>query len=372
MVFLSLIVVFSCSENGSVLMDLELSFEEKLQNAVDSGVAEFGGKGLSVHIIFPDNTSWTGTAGVSHGTTQLIPEMLMGGGSITKSFTAVTIMKLAEEGLLSLEDQIDQYLPYFPNVDSTITIRQLLNHTGGIYNITDNPLFWDNLLGDTVNRYSPPLTVSYFTLEPEFPKGTNWAYSNTGYVLLRIIIQMLDDMDIASVYRERIWEPYGLESMYLAGYESLPSNVAHGWFDIDGDGSYEDLTEAGGLLPFYYGIGGGIFSYAEDLAKWAKALYHDKTVLSSELYNEMTEFVSGGHDEPLTEGYGLGAIKFNPVMFNGLLIYGHSGNAPAYSAGSFYLVDYGISIGALTNTEEGEAMNALNYILDAIIENYNK
>jgi hypothetical protein len=95
-------------------------------------------------------------------------------------------------------------------------------------------------------------------------------------------------------------------------------------------------------------------------------MWHDRLVLSPDYYNQMMDFHSPTTDEPLAAGYGLGVVWFNPDLFNGLTIYGHSGNPIGYAAGGLYLVDYGISLAILDNTEEGETMPVINEILRII------
>ncbi len=95
-------------------------------------------------------------------------------------------------------------------------------------------------------------------------------------------------------------------------------------------------------------------------------MWHDRLVLGPDYYNQMMDFHSPTPGEPLVAGYGLGAVWFNPDLFNGLTIYGHSGNPIGYAAGGLYLADYGVSLAILDNTEEGETMPVINEILSII------
>ncbi len=89
-------------------------------------------------------------------------------------------------------------------------------------------------------------------------------------------------------------------------------------------------------------------------------------MLSEQSLDQMLAFHSPTPGEPLAAGYGLGVARFSPELFNGLEVWGHSGNAPGYAAGSLYLPDYRVSIGIATNTEEGEAMHTINDLLRVI------
>ena len=125
------------SDSPAVLAEQEsqpgLPFVKKLQDTLDNGLKKYNGKGISFAIIAPGHKMWIGVSGVSHGTTPIKPETLFDAGSITKNFVAALTLKLVEESLLTLDDTLHKWLPDYPNIDNTITIRQLLNHTSGLY-----------------------------------------------------------------------------------------------------------------------------------------------------------------------------------------------------------------------------------------------
>jgi CubicO group peptidase (beta-lactamase class C family) len=116
----------------------------------------------------------------------------------------------------------------------------------------------------------------------------------------------------------------------------LPDNVAHSWYDLDKDGTYDDFF-TWPRTAFVSGIAGEVWSTTEDLAKWARALFHDQTVVSQASLDQMLTFYSPcTGEEFVCAGYGLGVVNFNPQLFNGLTAYGHSVNAPGYAAASIY------------------------------------
>ena len=159
--------------------------------------------------------------------------------------------------------------------------------------------------------------------------------------------------------------------MFLAGEESLPKPIAHGWSDLDGDGSYDDLTSRG-IDSFYSGIGGGVFATARDLAKWSQALFREGRVLPQDSFERMLDFHTPTPGEPLVAGYGLGVVRFSPELFNGLEMWGHGGNAPGYAAGMLFLPDYETTIVILDNTEHGKAMGIISPLLSVITDNLEK
>jgi D-alanyl-D-alanine carboxypeptidase len=356
-------IVLSCSKDRSTQPKPTLG--EELQASLDNAIATYGGKGVSLAVILPDGQTWVGTSGISTGSTPISPDMLFSIGSATKTFTSAVILQLADEGVLTLEDSLFEWLPSFHNIDSTITIRQLLNHTNGIFNLTEHPDIWNAIFADLYRQWTIEEVINGYILAAYFPKGTDWHYSNSGYLLLRMIIEEATGGSISSQYRERLFTATGLIGLFTAAEESPTGPVANGWFDIDNDGDYDDFSNVP-QTAFYSAIGGGVFATAEDFALWVKAMWHDQLVLSPDYYNQMMDFHSPTPGEPLVAGYGLGAVWFNPDLFNGLTIYGHAGNPIGYAAGGLYLADYGVCLAILDNTEEGETMPVINEILSII------
>ena len=117
---------------------------------------------------------------------------------------------------------------------------------------------------------------------------------------------------------------------------------------------------------------GGIFASSADMATWAQALWGDRTVLSPESMDEMLDFVApepDDEDRALVAGYGLGAIRFNPDLFDGMLVIGHSGGALFYSAVAAHLPDYGVTIGAALNSDHDILGLLLSEVTSAITAN---
>jgi D-alanyl-D-alanine carboxypeptidase len=347
----------------------ELPFAQELQGSLDHGLQQYGGMGISAAVIVPEYETWTGVSGLSHETVPITPETPFSAGSINKMYTAVTILQLAEEGLLSLDDPISKWLPAYPQVDSNITIRQLLNHTGGIFDTVRHPDYWAAMSADPDKVWLPEEIIENFLLESYFPKGTGWHYSTPGYILLRIIIQEITGSEVSAVYKDRLLTPLGLEHTYVTGLEEPPKNTAHGWFDLDADGTYDDLPS---FTAFDTGIGGAVYATPEDLAVWSHALFSEGRLLEENTFQQMLTFHSPTPDEPLVVGYGLGVVQFNPELFNGLEIWGHSGNAPGYAAACFYLPEYHVSVGMMVNTHAGEAMPTIIDLLNILTNHLEK
>jgi D-alanyl-D-alanine carboxypeptidase len=366
LIILLIMIFLSCyqeSSNQSTLSD-------KLQQALEEGLAASRGKGISAAIILPGGETWTGASGISHGTIPVTPDMRFSTGSIAKMFTATIILQLAEEGILSLDDPLGKWIPEsYPHVDRSITLRQLLSHTGGLFDIVDNPEFWQLIYGQPDLSWSPGDIITRLNQPALYPPGTGWNYSSTpGYALLRMMIPRITGVDIPTVSKNRIWAPYGMNSSFVYMGGELPGNIAHCWLDQNGDGFYDDFS-IWSRTAIASATGGEVFSTPLDLVNWIRALYHDRTVFSQEILDQMLDFYSPcTGEEEMCAGYGLGAFRFNPDLFNSLTVIGHSGNAEGWAAVCGYLPDYGISMAFMDNTQKGEAMGVVNDILRIAIE----
>jgi D-alanyl-D-alanine carboxypeptidase len=217
------------------------TLQARLQAALEEGLAESGGKGVAVTVLIPGEPPWSGVAGWSHGSVPITESSVFAAGSITKTFTAITLLRLAEEGVLSLDDSLHRWLPAYPDVNPDITLRQFLNHTGGLSDVTDPPNWLMDLLEDPDKVWD----VEEYFLEtirpPLFEKGAGWASSTSGYLLLRMVIQHATGSTVPDLYHQYVTEPLGLNDTYVCPEDPLPSTLAHGWMDTTGDGIYEDF-----------------------------------------------------------------------------------------------------------------------------------
>jgi CubicO group peptidase (beta-lactamase class C family) len=183
-------VTLSCGGGGDGIGPTTLTMEQQLQAALDEGFAQVDdAKGFSVAVWTPTQPMWTGVAGVSHAAVPITHRTPFAAGSITKTFTALTILRLAELGILDLDDSLHSWLPDYTHVDRDITIRQLLNHTSGLSDFVDTPGWIIPILNEPNRVWGMEEYLLTSITAPYFAKGTAWSYSTTGYVLLRMIIE---------------------------------------------------------------------------------------------------------------------------------------------------------------------------------------
>jgi D-alanyl-D-alanine carboxypeptidase len=336
-----------------------LPFGGELQAILDNVLDADDVMGFSLAVMVPGYEPWVGVAGDSEPGVPVTAEMAFGAGSISKNVVAALVLRLAEEGRLSLDDQLHEWLPEYPNVDSAATIRQLLNHTSGMFSLEDHPDFWTTVFGDGTRVWTDDELLSTFQADPLSTRGTEWHYSNTGYLLLGQIIEEATGSSVSAELRDRFFEPLGLTSMFYLSEETAPGDVAEGWFDIglyapqiDADPDLERFSQ----VPWTATLpeAGGLFGSAEDLTTWVRALFHDQRVLAPESLDQMLDWVPmeiPAERAHILADYGLGAARFNPGLFDGTSVVGHSGGALFYSAAALYLPDYGVAIGAAQNTD---------------------
>lgn len=187
-------------------------------------------------------------------------------GSISKQFTALLIVKLAEEGKLKLDAPISTYLPDFPKETGKITIQQLLTHSSGIANYTDDPNFFKERMR---NPYTPEEFVSTFSNLPlEFTPGEKFSYSNSGYFLLGYIIEKVSGKTYEDYLQEVILTPLKMQNTGYDHTEEILKNRAAG-YDKKGKNisntKYIDMS-----IPY---AAGSLYSTVEDLFLWDQALY---------------------------------------------------------------------------------------------------
>ena len=350
--------------------DSSLTLAEELQQVLDTERGRHNVMGVSAAVIIPGRTPWHGVSGVSHGTTSITTDMLFGIGSTTKNFMAALILQLAEEGKLSLEDPLSKYLPSYPNIDSTITIRQLLNHTSGIYDFIKHPSIWDTIFANVMRLWTPEEILANFVLQPYFSPGTDWHYSSTNYTLLGMIVEVITGSKVSTELRNRFFDPLGLTGTFFDIEEQITGVIAHRWYDYFGDGTPDDISFLIRTSEYSaYWTASAIFSTADDLARWSQALFRGN-VLSQSSLDQMLTFHSPTPGEPRITGYGLGTVRFAPELFAGEEAFGHSGWVFGYSTVMLYFTEYDVSISILLNENNEDCLVAIADGLIRVVINY--
>lgn len=292
-----------------------------------------------------------GLANREHGV-ENTPDTKFRIGSITKQFTAVAILQLQEQGLLDVQAPISTYLPDYPEGDR-VTIHHLLTHTAGIPEYLNLEVFpdlidWMRLpatLDQIVNRFKD--------LPLEFEPGSQYKYSNSGYVLLTKIMETVSGQPYADYMQTHIFEPLGMEN---TGYEipkAVIPKLAQGYLSI---GPEIHLQAEPIDMSIPQGAG-GLYSTVEDLAKWNQWLYGpntDQTVLSQAAISTLTtpviQWEASQYGADAFYGYGLvldshlGRQRIN-----------HGGGISGFSSYLAYYPEETLTVAVLSNFENASS-----------------
>ncbi len=265
-------------------------------------------------------------------------------GSLTKQFTAAAIMLLAEEEKLALSDSVLKYFPGAPPSWKPITIRHLLNHTSGIRNHVAVPgyldVFTTNLSGVTQPRRDELLRM-FFQLPLEFEPGKTWAYDNTGYYLLGIIVEEVSGESLWQFFNNRIFDP--LEMTATRNTDPSPIvNARTSGYGLS-NGTFENRPV---LLPDIAFSAGSLLSNVADMARWDAALYGETLLQRSTLETQWTA-ARDPDGETLPFDYGLGWFV---SAYKGHRIIQHSGGTPGFSSVFYRFSDDGLGVIILANS----------------------
>lgn len=220
-------------------------------------------------------------------------------GSVTKQFTAAAILRLAEQGRLSLDDTLQKFIPTFPSQGNRVTIRHLLNHTSGIRSYTSLGAKWQRVIR---NDLVPDSMIALFANEPfDFKPGTQWRYNNSGYFLLGAIIEKLSGKSYGQYVQEEFFTPLGLTSTVYCDQAPIIKHRAQGYAPRP-NGGFINAEPLSMTQPY---AAGSLCSTVGDLVKWTQALTSGK-VVSPASYQLMSTPDTLNDGKPLTYGFGLG------------------------------------------------------------------
>jgi len=292
-------------------------------------------------------------------------------GSITKSFTAVTILKLAAQNKIDLDAPLTFYLPQYPKWNQ-ITVRQLLNHTSGIFNYTSLGSF-DHIYHSEHNNvhWSPQQIVACAYHRPlSFKPGTSWHYSNTNYILLGMIIHAVTQRPVGENFQTYIFGPYHMNHIYYVTnrYPTwLRKYMVHGYYNN------VDKTN---INMSWAGSAGALVATSEDLAYWARLLFSGHILPAAQMkeFESVVSHKTGRKlpSDSLEPGYGLGIKKRYDPNFGD--IWYHTGTTTGYSGLYIWVPSQNIALSILTSKGDFPYKSRMSIALNLlkIIQNYGK
>jgi D-alanyl-D-alanine carboxypeptidase len=378
--------VVACStrndQSDGQLVGLKARFQAALDHIHDeaqSTDARF--PGATAAFILPDGRVIGCATGYSD--TELgIPmraDMRMPSGSIGKTYVAAVTLSLVYDGMLSLDDKISKWMgdeEWFSKLPNgpEITLRMLLNHSSGLVDhVFDAPAFQAAARklfssGDA-NRYFTPRELVKFVLNrrPLFPAGHGFHYSDTGYILVGMIIEKATGTPYYELLERRFLDPLHLHYTVPADRRRVP-DLAQGYavrssalFGVphkvvkDGELVFNPLTEW---------TGGGLFNNPQDLVRWAKALYEGRAMRGPYLADLLGSAVKTGPGDaaPL---YGLG-VEILQTPFG--RAYGHSGFFPGYLSTLRYFPAYQVAVAMQINTDAKQPRARMMPLVQAVLD----
>ena len=271
------------------------------------------------------------------------PETIFEAGSVSKQFTAMAVMLLARDGKLSLDDPIRKHITEVPEFGSPVTIRQMLQHTSGLRD-------WGSLAGiagwprtTRVHTHAHVLDILSRQRSLNFPPGTRWSYSNSGYNLAAILVSRVSGMSFADFTRTRMFEPLGMrDTSWRDDYTRVVKRRAIAYSERPGNFATD--------MPFENVHGnGGLLTTVGDLLKWnenfTKPVVGDATLLGEMQRN--VRFTDGG-----THEYALGLYS---DTYKGAREVDHSGATAGYRAHLGRYPEQHVSVAVLCNAGSANA-----------------
>jgi D-alanyl-D-alanine carboxypeptidase len=258
-------------------------------------------------------------------------------GSVTKQFTSTAILMLAEEGKLSIEDDITKYLPDYPTNGKKITIEHLLTHTSGIQSYTSKKSFRAGIEQDM----TPAMMIDTFKNDPlTFEPGSSYLYNNSGYFLLGAVIEKVSGMPYAQFVEQRIFTPLGMLDTAHEGHErgKAPRAAGHTFRPT----GIAPSTRVSMTQPY---AAGAIVSTVDDLARWDAAVSSGKLLKPASWQRAFTPYtLTTGKKTEYGYGWQLGTLQ-------GTQRINHGGGIPGFSAHAMRLPQEKVYVAVLVNND---------------------
>jgi CubicO group peptidase (beta-lactamase class C family) len=298
-----------------------------------------------------------GAADLEHDV-RISPDTVFYVGSLAKQFTGFAVGLLAKEGRLSLDDDVRKYLPTLPEYRRPITVRHLLHHTGGLRDYGELAM----LAGrppDSVATNDNVIDLLSRQRHPQFDAGTEWVYSNTGYVLLASIVERASGLPFPVFARQRIFEPLGMTSTRFHDDRGvLILRRAYAYRRGPSGNFLLDVHDSARLGA------GGLYTTVRDLAKWDRNFY-DGTVGGVDLIEQMHRMPAGipRTRNPNEQGaeYGFGIIS---MTYRGLRVVEHGGSMGGYRARLTRFPGQRFSVALLCNIGEVDPLALVRSMAD--------
>ncbi len=338
---------FSSTVNAQDPVATEVA--DKLQFTLDSAITALKITGVSVNVTTSDGKVWNSVGGYSDASTQtpMNPDHLLWTASMCKEFTGGLVMQLVQEGKVTLEDKIGMYFNDIPNVDTNVTLREMLKHRSGIAEFLSN--------ASSSQWYTNPDKVwtSREALETYLPAktfahGMGFEYSNSNYLLLGMVIEKVTGRTLAEELRTRFFTPLGLTHTYFMPNDFPIEEVTPCWSDFNQDGVFDDQANFIHSTCFASMVAGAgaMLSKPDEISKFTRAL-HGGQLINANLLNEM-KVCSNVSFGPNSTGYGISTMRYN---FFGKNYYGHGGDISGFTTLTIHQPETNVTLTLMINQD---------------------
>ncbi len=267
---------------------------------------------------------------------QMQPDHIFRIGSITKQFTACAILKLVEEGKLSLSDELTKFIPNYPTQGHTISVEHLLTHTSGIRSYTELKKWTDEV---RKKDFTPTELIDYFKDEKmDFAPGERFRYNNSGYILLGYIIEKVSKKTYAEYIDESFFQPLNMSHSFYGNHSDIISNRVAG-YAAEKD-HYQNAEVLSMTQPY---AAGSLLSNVDDLLTWYEAVMNDQVINKESLAKALSPYkLNNGKDTEYGYGWFIRKLRASPIIT-------HGGGINGFLSSSMYLPEEKVFVAVLSN-----------------------
>ena len=330
----------SSAASSETAKQMNDALAQRLDAAVNHAMTAAGVPGAIIGIWGPDG-DYVRAFGVADKNTRapMKADFYSRIGSVTKTFTVTAVLQLADQGKLSLDDPIAEFVDGVP-LGAKITLRQLARMQSGLFNYSASPAFQHALFADPRRTFTPrELLDDAFEQPNQFPPGEGFEYCNTNTVLLGLVVQKVSGQPLHSYIQDHILAPLGMSHTSFPTTNAFPDPHAQGYTVQTADGKEATATD---WNPSWGWAAGAMISTLDDMRVWASALATGK-LLTPQMQEQRLQTV-GSPGMPPQDGYGLGIFNLGGWI-------GHNGSLPGYQTVAVYLPQKQTTLVILINTD---------------------